>query len=358
MAFNLEMPQTRPVDNQLALSVKPWTFDAGNALQQAGDIRGKELANQGQVTSNQLNSLQLREATGRANALEGFRTTGDPAALKGYPDIQVDLYEALDKLKGRELEQAVQKGKTLAQRALRVAQIPEGAPERVEAWNQVLDESVEDGLIDEDQAAQYYGKPSDLIIDQVLKMGQTVDQFMADKEAKNSKAYERGRQETLDALSARETEAKIKKLEAEAEQPGGGEGTQTERIWERLRKEYPHFTPLEALKLAQGGSTDDTLKREALAVDLVKGTNEFQYGNAEERKALLDEARKLYGLTGKPPVAANEITPSAAKNPGAPTRVPPPEAVKRLQDNAGNPKALADFDATFGAGAAAAALGQ
>src|SRR3990167_1668793 len=123
------------VDSQLPLQVKPWQFDVGSALQQAGQIRGTELANQGRITSNALSGLQLQETQDEVNALRGFRqaqAAGDPAAqdqLAGYPELQLKMRTALDGMKQADQDEVIARGLMMAHAAQTVAALPADAPE-------------------------------------------------------------------------------------------------------------------------------------------------------------------------------------------------------------------------------------
>lgn len=183
------------LDYLLPLRVQRPVFDYGGVLSQAADIKGRNLANEGQATTNALSALRLGEATDQNNALEAFRAAtaaGDPSApdkLAGFPDVQVQVYDALDRMADRDRQAAVRRGLRIAEAAKTVAGLPEGSPERVTAWNEQLGLLHKKGDITEEQYKTFYGNPSDLIIDQALSLGQTVEQFIADRAARRPKRY-------------------------------------------------------------------------------------------------------------------------------------------------------------------------
>lgn len=176
-------------NNMLALQVKPWDFDYGAIAAQGENMIGARLANEGRVMDNALSRLTLDEAEGKYGALGDFRAAraaGDENALdalKAYPEMQLEMRKALDGMTDADRDEALRRGLLIADAARSVATLPAGSVERHRAWNQALDDLLEAGIIDDQQHQSFYDNPSDLVLDQALSMGQSLEQFIADRRA-------------------------------------------------------------------------------------------------------------------------------------------------------------------------------
>lgn len=190
------------VDSRLPFAVKGFEFDPVNAFTKAQAVKGTMLSNEGQVLQNRgaglrndLASLQLDEAKGRAGALSEYRkaaAAGDESAtekLAAYPDIQLQMRQTLDGLKEQDRLDTLRKGQNVADAARRVSAIKPG-PEQIAAWNAELDALVESGDIDPAFAEQARDNPSPLVLSEALRMGETLEQYIARSDAEASRQLE------------------------------------------------------------------------------------------------------------------------------------------------------------------------
>lgn len=177
------MPQT------LALLTRTPQFDIAGSFASGQQVRKNQQDLERGEFMNRLDQLKAGEEEQRIGALQSFRNAGgmnNPAAAKelsGYPDAMMAVVKA-----HRELANDPAKQQRLEQTALRIANaakavalLPEGSPERVAEWNAQLSGLLKGGVIDQARFDQWKDRPSDLIIDQALSLGMTVDQVMKER---------------------------------------------------------------------------------------------------------------------------------------------------------------------------------
>lgn len=191
------------IDTSLPFKVKGFNFDPANAFAAAQQTKGqilsnesRELTNRGAEMQNAMSGMQLEEATGQFNAMQDYRkrAAGGDAnatdALKAYPELQLNVAKALDGLDEHERFQVVSKGKDVAEAARRVSAYPEGSPERAKAWNSELDRLLAEGDITQEWADANRDNVSQADLDEALQMGETLDQYIARKDAEKKAALE------------------------------------------------------------------------------------------------------------------------------------------------------------------------
>lgn len=332
------------IDTTLPFRVKGFEIDPANAFAAAQATKGRMLANEGQDIQNRggemrnaLGALQLEEATGQFNAMKDYRTrlaAGDDdamEALTSYPEMQLKMTQTLDALDESERLAAVSRGKDVAEAARRVQSLPAGSEAQKEAWNTELDRLVSEGDISQEWADANRDTPSEEVLTSALRMGESLDEYIARKDAEARKKLE-------DAKEHPKTESDLtlsQRLEVEK--------AARERVDAAVGNS---MVPLEP-DVAQQMFTDaknDILKGLGITPSTPTVTPPGEDGDL--------------GL-GDTPAGPEEATPPAAwasLSPEAQTAAAE-TLLSRLADSSIDRDAeIADFDAHFGEGAAAAVL--
>lgn len=335
------------IESRLPLLVKGFNFDQPGALAAATNLRGQMLSNEGaalnnrgQAMQNDLASMELSDATAKFGALNDFRaarSAGDANAtdkLSAFPDMQLQMEQTLNGLDEQDRLDAVASARNVADAARRVQGFPEGSDEQKAAWNAEVENLVEAGDLSEEAADSYRDNFSPLVLDQALRLGETLEQYIQRQDA-----------------------AAAKKLTDAQARP----------------------TSYDDLTLSQ------KLEIDKQATDKVKAIigNSIRSPDPEEAQTMFESARNdvLQSLGLKPP--STSVTPPPTEGAGgAESALPAPagkeqatpaevdwttltpdaqeEAVKMLVEGAASPadraSAIAEFNAMFGEGMAEAVL--
>ena len=133
---------------------------------------------------NQLEALKLNEVTEKTNALSAYRNAvraGDENALKTldpYPEIQSQLYTALQSMKPDEVEAAAARTRALG-RAANTMKALVGKPEYADTLDQVLGGLVEQGYATPLEAETWKrAENPDFLIEQALTAEQMIDRYL------------------------------------------------------------------------------------------------------------------------------------------------------------------------------------
>lgn len=347
------------LETRLPLLVKGFNIDPANAFAAAQDVRGKMLSNEAAAIDNstlgrrnelaisraemgnELASMELGEARGKLGAMQDFRDArkaGDPNAtdkLAAYPDIQLQMEQTLDGLEEGERIDAVQRGRRVADAARMVSSIPEG-PARVDAWNAALDDLLESGDISPEVAESYRDTPSPLILSEALRMGETLEQYIQRQDAAAARALEQSQERPTryDQLTFsqkleidKQATDKVKAAMGNSIVPPKPEEVQ--QMFEQARNEVLAAAGIEppSTSVKPGGK---------------KGKKK---GNDDATSALPPPPVQEPASTGQ--VDWTTLTPEAQE-----------EATRMLTEAPDRAAAIAEFNATFGEGAAEAVLGS
>lgn len=348
------------LETRLPLLVKGFNIDPANAFAAAQDVRGKMLANEATAIDNstlgrrnelalsraemgnELASMELGDARARLGAMQEFRDArraGDPNAtdeLAAYPDIQLQMEQTLDGLEERDRIDAVQRGRRVADAARMVSSIPEG-PARVDAWNAALDDLLESGDISPEVAESYRDTPSPLILSEALRMGETLEQYIQRQDAAAARALEQSqerptRYEQLTFSQKLEIDKqatdKVRAITGNAIVPPDAEKAQ--ELFEQARNEVLAAAGIEppSTSVKPGGKKGKKKK-----------------GNDDATSALPPPPVQEPASTGQ--VDWTTLTPEAQE-----------EATRMLTEAPDRAAAIAEFNATFGEGAAEAVIGS
>jgi len=169
----------------LGLQIERPRFSYPEAMQNAQTLtRGNQEIEQNRIQGD-LAGMKLRDYSEESNALRDYRQAAqgdDPQALdklKGYPEMQAKIIDALDGMKPDELIKAKVSARAFGEAAAYIKRFQPGSPEERQAWDQVLGKLSADGVIDEATAAHWkQAGPSDLIIDQADMMADLVGGYL------------------------------------------------------------------------------------------------------------------------------------------------------------------------------------
>lgn len=186
----------------LALQIERPRFSYPEAHQDAQTlVRGNQQIEQGRM-ANERAGMELQDYAEESGALRDYRDAAradDPNAmdrLKGFPEIQAKVHQALESMKPDELIKAKINARAMGEAAAYVKRFQPGSPEERAAWDKVLGDLTSQGIIDEGTASHWkQAGPSDLIIDQADMMADLVGGYLrkdASKIPESVKAVEDG----------------------------------------------------------------------------------------------------------------------------------------------------------------------
>lgn len=142
------------------------------------DLEAKKLANdtsafnlqQGQQRQGALAEYDQQQRAGNPNAID---------ALNTQPQDMSHIVQARGAMTAEERTKFDWVMGNRARAANAVAQFPAGSPQRLEAWNEQLDELLKNKAISTDQYKQLHSKePSDLLLQQYIAAGMAVPSYM------------------------------------------------------------------------------------------------------------------------------------------------------------------------------------
>src|SRR3990167_450300 len=167
-----------PVNNALALGIRPPEFNIAPALLAAAQI-------QNAGTQNQLAQLALQERGMTVNALTKYRAdmdAGDPNAarhLTGFPDLQAKVLQVSD------LQQKTRA--TAISRVAREVAPYADTPEFSERWKQGVEKLYQEGNIDQPTYERVRDNPNKLALNSWLRMDLPTPQFIATQQAEQTR---------------------------------------------------------------------------------------------------------------------------------------------------------------------------
>ena len=200
------------IESRLPLMVRGFSVDPANAIASAQNVRGKMLANEAAAIdnatlgrrnelalsraemSNELAGLELGEARSKLGAMNEFRAAraaGDENAtekLAAYPEMQLQMEETLNSLEEQDRIDVVQRGRRVADAARTVMNLPAGSQQQKDAWNAAVQELADNGDLDPAMAESFMDNPSPLVLNQALRMGETIEQYIARQDAEKQAA--------------------------------------------------------------------------------------------------------------------------------------------------------------------------
>jgi hypothetical protein len=175
------------------------------------DLEGAAQRARANDIANSLSQYKLREAGGQSDALQSYRSAlgaRNPAALdtlRGYPELQKQMYDAFDGMTPDQYMAAKKKANAFAEAAQYVAGFPSGTRERADAWSQKIDELSSAGHMPPEQANSLKSAgPNDLILNEAM----TANEFVQKYTGKNAAA---------DKLKLEKTQAEIEKVKAQTQ---------------------------------------------------------------------------------------------------------------------------------------------
>lgn len=173
------MPQT------LAMNARYKPFDAPGIGQAAQLYRARELDMENAPLKNQLERMKINDEMGQQSALAGYRMQAKDAgpidalpALDGYPEMQGQLYKALDGMDPADRVKSAKRADAFGRAAQWVLSLPNGSPEQKRAWETSLSALLKDGYIDQEvYNAGIQSGPTAEILNQALTVQELIKKY-------------------------------------------------------------------------------------------------------------------------------------------------------------------------------------